>query len=340
MRSLGCSPCTGAVRSTADTVPKIIEELVVGAALRASASHHRPRSGRVDGDEEARRILLMGVSDLLRICTAGSVDDGKSTLIGRLLYDSRGVYEDQVSRSRRRRATAPPARSTSRSSPTACGPSASRESPSTSRIATSRPRGASSSSPTRRVTSSTRATWRPGRRPRTSRSCWSTRATACGHRRGGTRASPACSASRTSSSRSTRWISSTSIEPCSITICDDFAGLPMARQLTPIPISALQGDNVIATSERTPWFDGAEPARASRNRVDRSRRSVRGHSGCPCSSCCGRIMSSAATRGRSSSGAMRPATPCTVWPSGLTQPRQPHRHLGWRSRVRRTRRCR
>src|SRR3990167_9242325 len=34
---------------------------------------------------------------LLRICTAGSVDDGKSTLIGRLLYDSRSVYEDQVS---------------------------------------------------------------------------------------------------------------------------------------------------------------------------------------------------------------------------------------------------
>jgi sulfate adenylyltransferase large subunit len=34
--------------------------------------------------------------DLLRICTAGSVDDGKSTLIGRLLYDSRAVYEDQV----------------------------------------------------------------------------------------------------------------------------------------------------------------------------------------------------------------------------------------------------
>jgi len=34
--------------------------------------------------------------DLLRLCTAGSVDDGKSTLIGRLLYDSRGVYEDQI----------------------------------------------------------------------------------------------------------------------------------------------------------------------------------------------------------------------------------------------------
>jgi len=36
-------------------------------------------------------------SGLLRICTAGSVDDGKSTLIGRLLYDSQSVYEDQVS---------------------------------------------------------------------------------------------------------------------------------------------------------------------------------------------------------------------------------------------------
>jgi sulfate adenylyltransferase large subunit len=34
--------------------------------------------------------------DLLRLSTAGSVDDGKSTLIGRLLHDARGVYEDQL----------------------------------------------------------------------------------------------------------------------------------------------------------------------------------------------------------------------------------------------------
>ena len=34
--------------------------------------------------------------DLLRIATAGSVDDGKSTLIGRLLYESKGIYEDQL----------------------------------------------------------------------------------------------------------------------------------------------------------------------------------------------------------------------------------------------------
>ena len=35
--------------------------------------------------------------DLLRFITAGSVDDGKSTLIGRLLYDSKGIFEDQLS---------------------------------------------------------------------------------------------------------------------------------------------------------------------------------------------------------------------------------------------------
>ena len=32
--------------------------------------------------------------DMLRIATAGSVDDGKSTLIGRLLYDSKAIYQD------------------------------------------------------------------------------------------------------------------------------------------------------------------------------------------------------------------------------------------------------
>ncbi|MBM4362755.1 MAG: 50S ribosome-binding GTPase, partial [Deltaproteobacteria bacterium] len=34
--------------------------------------------------------------ELLRFTTVGSVDDGKSTLIGRLLYDARGLYEDQI----------------------------------------------------------------------------------------------------------------------------------------------------------------------------------------------------------------------------------------------------
>ena len=48
--------------------------------------------------------------DLLRFTTAGSVDDGKSTLIGRLLHDSKSVYEDQLSavkKSRINRAAGP-----------------------------------------------------------------------------------------------------------------------------------------------------------------------------------------------------------------------------------------
>src|SRR5229473_1352841 len=49
-------------------------------------------------------------TELLRFTTAGSVDDGKSTLIGRLLHDSKSVYEDQlasVKNSRINRSTGP-----------------------------------------------------------------------------------------------------------------------------------------------------------------------------------------------------------------------------------------
>ena len=34
--------------------------------------------------------------DLLRFTTAGSVDDGKSTLVGRLFYDTKSIFEDQL----------------------------------------------------------------------------------------------------------------------------------------------------------------------------------------------------------------------------------------------------
>ena len=48
--------------------------------------------------------------DLLRFTTAGSVDDGKSTLIGRLLYDSKAIYDDQlqsIQQSKLNRSTGP-----------------------------------------------------------------------------------------------------------------------------------------------------------------------------------------------------------------------------------------
>ena len=45
---------------------------------------------------EEESLKLHEEGDLLRLSTAGSVDDGKSTLIGRLLCDGGGVYEDQL----------------------------------------------------------------------------------------------------------------------------------------------------------------------------------------------------------------------------------------------------
>jgi len=39
---------------------------------------------------------MMGTKDILRFTTAGSVDDGKSTLIGRLLYDCQQIPQDQI----------------------------------------------------------------------------------------------------------------------------------------------------------------------------------------------------------------------------------------------------
>ncbi|HLH74332.1 MAG TPA: GTP-binding protein [Chloroflexota bacterium] len=44
-----------------------------------------------------RRLSTVAAkSDLLRLSTAGSVDDGKSTLIGRLLYETKSIFEDQL----------------------------------------------------------------------------------------------------------------------------------------------------------------------------------------------------------------------------------------------------
>ena len=40
--------------------------------------------------------MEISTNQLLRFTTAGSVDDGKSTLIGRLLYDSKSIFEDQL----------------------------------------------------------------------------------------------------------------------------------------------------------------------------------------------------------------------------------------------------
>jgi bifunctional enzyme CysN/CysC len=75
---------------------------------------------------------------LLRFITCGSVDDGKSTLIGRLLYESKMIFEDQLA---------------------ALEADSKKMGTQTSPIDSFRPRNASSSSRIRPATSNTRATW-------------------------------------------------------------------------------------------------------------------------------------------------------------------------------------
>src|SRR5215204_781350 len=53
---------------------------------------------RATSDQMMKNTSTQGYldMDLLRFTTAGSVDDGKSTLIGRLLYDTKSIFEDQL----------------------------------------------------------------------------------------------------------------------------------------------------------------------------------------------------------------------------------------------------
>jgi sulfate adenylyltransferase large subunit len=69
-----------------------------------STIQDKPRERSEEFFEQSREM------ELLRFSTAGSVDDGKSTLIGRLLHDSKAIYEDQlasVKKSRINRSTGP-----------------------------------------------------------------------------------------------------------------------------------------------------------------------------------------------------------------------------------------
>ncbi len=56
---------------------------------------------KTDGMHEEKILRQNHSADLLRISTAGSVDDGKSTMIGRLLYEAKGLYEDQLAVTRK-----------------------------------------------------------------------------------------------------------------------------------------------------------------------------------------------------------------------------------------------
>ena len=88
-------------RGTSDEDSKLSryrhERLRQGAALNGQTPRHGDRAAtRAESAREVFRRLTERPADLLRFATAGSVDDGKSTLIGRLLYDSKQVLTDQL----------------------------------------------------------------------------------------------------------------------------------------------------------------------------------------------------------------------------------------------------
>jgi len=257
------------------------------------------------------------VPDLLRICTAGSVDDGKSTLIGRLLYDSRGVYEDQVHSVRaasRNRSAGPIDFSLFTD-----GLRAEREQGITIDVAyryfaTARRKFILADTPGHEQYTRNMATGastadlaillvdaRNGVRPQTVRHARIARLLGI----------------------STFVLAINKMDLVGFdagvfhAIRDDFADLLDGARLEAIPISALHGDNVTVRSERMPWFDGPsllsflETAEIQRSAADAAFRmpvqlvirpdhDFRGYAG------------------QIASGTVRVGDRVSVWPSGLS----------------------
>ncbi len=257
------------------------------------------------------------MSGLLRVCTAGSVDDGKSTLIGRLLHDSRSVYEDQISS----------VESASRNrdagridfSLFTDGLKAEREQGITIDVAyryfaTARRKFILADTPGHEQYTRNMATG----------ASTADLAILLVDARNGVRVQSRRHA------RIARLLGITTfvlaINKMDLvgfdrgvfeTICDDFEELMRGAVLHAIPLSALHGDNVITGSDRTPWFDGpsllsyletmevdrdvtAKPFRFPVQLVLRPTHDFRGYAG------------------QIASGTMRRGDPVTAWPSGLT----------------------
>ena len=92
-RTLGCYPLTAAIESNADTLDAVIAETL---AAKSSERQGRLIDSDQAGSMEKKKTRGLFLVDTLRFITCGSVDDGKSTLIGRLLFESKSIFEDQM----------------------------------------------------------------------------------------------------------------------------------------------------------------------------------------------------------------------------------------------------
>ncbi|MBS1819750.1 MAG: GTP-binding protein [Acidobacteria bacterium] len=254
---------------------------------------------------------------LLRICTAGSVDDGKSTLIGRLLYDSRAVYEDQlhsIERASKNRSAGPIDFSLFTD-----GLRAEREQGITIDVAyryfaTARRKFILADTPGHEQYTRNMATGastadvaillvdaRHGVRPQSRRHAQIARLLGI--------KDYVVAVNKMDLVDFDRSVFDT--------IVDEFDQILAGARLHPIPLSALHGDNVIAHSERTPWFTGKPlleflesvtvdrdvtsfPFRFPVQLVLRPTHEFRGYAG--------QVLSGTVTKGE----------PVTVWPSGRT----------------------
>jgi sulfate adenylyltransferase large subunit len=257
------------------------------------------------------------MSGLLRICTAGSVDDGKSTLLGRLLYDSRSVYEDQVhsvQKASKNRVAGPIDFSLFTD-----GLKAEREQGITIDVAyryfaTARRKFILADTPGHEQYTRNMATG----------ASTADVAILLVDARNGVRAQ---------SRRHAQIARLLGIDDYVLAvnkmdlvnfdravfedICDEFDRILPNARLHPIPLSALHGDNVITKSDRTPWFDGGpllefletvvvdrdahtKPFRLPVQLVVRPDHDFRGYAG--------QIVS----------GTIRPGDQVRIWPSGRT----------------------
>jgi sulfate adenylyltransferase large subunit len=255
------------------------------------------------------------MSGILRLCTAGSVDDGKSTLIGRLLYEARAVYEDQLSSvtaASRNRGVGPIDFSLFTD-----GLRAEREQGITIDVAyryfaTARRKFILADTPGHEQYTRNMATGastadlaillvdaRHGVREQTRRHARIARLLGI----------------------SAFVLAVNKMDLLSFdrgvfdAICSEFSGLMNGAAVHAIPLSALHGDNVVARSAQTPWFEGtpllehletvsvanavaAAPFRFPVQLVIRPHQEFRGYAG------------------QIASGTIRPGDPITVWPSG------------------------
>ena len=257
------------------------------------------------------------MSGLLRICTAGSVDDGKSTLIGRLLYDSRSVYEDQVSsveKASKNRTAGPIDFSLFTD-----GLKAEREQGITIDVAyryfaTARRKFILADTPGHEQYTRNMATG----------ASTADVAILLVDARNGVRAQTRRHARIAQLLGITEF--ALAVNKMDLVdfdaqvfddIVDDFEEILPGARVHPIPMSALNGDNVIAKSDRTPWFDGAslleyletvqvdhqtvaKPFRLPVQLVARPDQEFRGYAG--------QILA----------GSIHVGDPVTAWPSGRT----------------------